>query len=206
MAFRPPNTQCAMEPDDRLNLESALAEWREKCPFDADVTAELEEHLREAFAAGMVNGMSPGAAFREAVAQLGAPAQLMSEFSKLRHPPCCKTMKSSILKSARLRRIARNALLVAAISIPLRAFALTPYRAVGASVAPEIPAGSRVLAWRIAPTFAPGDIAVYQDGERTFLGRIVAVRETELVLIRNNQPEKTVARESIVGRVILTTR
>lgn len=132
--------------------------------------------------------------------------QLTGEFTKLRNTRHSAAMPQSLLQSPRLRRYARRFALAAVIALFLRAFFLTPYRAVGASVAPEIPAGSHVLAWRVAPKFAPGDIAVYQNGDHTFLGRVTAVSDTGLTVARANQPEQSVARRAVIGRVVLTTR
>ena len=195
-----------MESDDRLDLESALARWRASSAFDADTLAELEAHLRDAFADGAARGLPPAKAFREALAQLGDPTQLAGEFSKTQNTRSSKIMNASILQSPRLRRIARNLAIAIAIIVPIRAFALAPYRAVGAEVAPEICPGSRVLAWTIAPTFTRGDIAVYRKDDHAFLGRVAGVSASGIVIANNHHPEQTVPRDFIIGRVILTTR
>ena len=194
-----------MEPDDRLNLESALARWRAGSAVDADTLAELETHLRDAFADGVARGLPPAKAFREALARFGDSSPLASEFSKLQ-PRSSKIMNTSLLQSPRLRRLARNLTIAIAIAVPIRAFALAPYRAVGAEVAPEIRPGSRVLAWTIAPTFTPGDIAVYRKDDHAFLGRVTGVSASGIVIANNHHPEQIVPRDSIIGRVILTTR
>ena len=113
-----------MESDDRIDLESALARWRASSAFDADTLAELETHLRDAFADGIARGLPPANAFRDALAQLGDSSQLASEFSKLPKPNNSKTMNTSLLQSPRLRRLARQLTIAAAIVIPIRAFAI----------------------------------------------------------------------------------
>ena len=196
-----------MESDNRLDLEAALARWRASSAVDADTLDELESHLRDAFADGVTRGLPPAETFREAVAQLGDSAQLASEFSKLQQQPrSSKTMNTSILQSPRLRQYARQFIIAIAVALPIRAFALAPYRAESASVAPEVPAGARVLAWRLAPRFTPGDVAVYRDGDNAFLGRVTRVSANSIVIARNTQPEQAIPRDSIIGRVILTTR
>jgi hypothetical protein len=195
-----------MESDDRVEIEALLARWRVGCAFSSEIIEELEAHLREAAAAGLAQGLSAAQAFREAQTRLGETAELQSEFAKVESTRTSKSMNSSILKSPRLRRITRNLIILIAVALPLRAFVLAPYRAVGASVAPEILPGSRVLAWKIAPKFSPGDIAVYRSGEYTFLGRVTAVRADGLSITRNNQPEQTIAYDVVVGRVIAATR
>ena len=195
-----------MEPDARVNLESSFRRWRAASALDAETLDELEAHLRDAVADGLARGLPPAEAFRDAVAQLGEPAQLAGEFSKLRKHQNSSTMIHTLLHSPRLRRLARQFALAIAIALPLRVFALVPYRVVGASVAPEIPAGSHLIVWQLAPQFAPGDIAAYRDGTHTFLGRVSVVSDTGLTITRADQPTQTIAREAVIGRVILSTR
>ena len=195
-----------MESRDRLEIETLIARWRAGCAFPPDIAAELEAHLRDATAAGMTRGLSPDQAFREAQTRLGEAAELRSEFTKVEQPRTSKSMKTSFLKSPRLRRIARNLIVAIAVVLTLRTFFLTPYRAVGASVAPEIPAGSHVLAWKVAPRFSPGDVAVYREGDHAYLGRVTGVNAEGLSIVRNNQPEQTIAHDLVIGRVIVVTR
>jgi hypothetical protein len=195
-----------MESGDRLEIETLLARWRAGSAFPTDIAAELEAHLRDATAAGITRGLSPDQAFREAQTRLGEAAELRSEFTKLDQTRTSKSMKTSLLESPRLRRIARNVIVTIAVVLTLRTFVLTPYRAVGASVAPEIPAGSRVLAWKIAPRFSPGDVAVYREGDHAYLGRVTGVKAEGISIVRNNQPEQTIAHDLVIGRVIAATR
>lgn len=195
-----------METRDDLNLETALANWRATTALDAQILEELEAHLRDGFAAGLARGLTPTQSFAQALAQLGDLRQLAGEFSKLHQPRRSTAMLSSLLQSPRLRRFARQSAIAIAIALPLRVFVLAPYHAAGASVSPEVPAGSHLLVWRLAPKFVPGDVAAYRDGEKTFLGRVTAVGDSSLSLTRNQKPEFSVPRESVLGRVILTTR
>ena len=195
-----------MESGDRVELEALLARWRAASALDPEVRAELEAHLRDAHAAGVARGLSAAQAFREALAELGEATELASEFAKLESPRTSQSMKTSLLKSPRLRRIARNLIVTIAVVLTLRIFVLTPYRAVGASVAPEIPAGSHVLAWKVAPRFSPGDVAVYREGDHAYLGRVTGVNANGLSIVRNNQPEQTIAHDLVIGRVIAATR
>jgi hypothetical protein len=196
-----------MESSARLDLEIALARWRAASAIDADTLAELESHLRDACADGIARGLAPADAFRAALARLGDPAQLSAEFSKLQQHRSPNTMNiQSLIQSPRLRRYARQLAIAIAIAIPLRVFAVAPYRAPGASVAPEIPKGSHLLVWQLAPTFAPGDIAAYRHGSETYLGRVTAVSATDLTVTRANVPAASIPRASVIGRVILTTR
>lgn len=192
--------------DTAADLEAAVARWRASTKFDAGTRDELETHLRDACADAIARGSNQTEAFSDAIARLGDSARLADEFCKVRKPRHFNTMPTSLLRTPYLRRLARQLAIAIALAVPLRLFVLAPYRAVGACVAPEILPGCHVLAWRVAPQFAPGDIAVYRKGDLTFLGRVTAVNESGLTVARANESEKAVARTSIIGRVILTTR
>jgi hypothetical protein len=195
-----------MESRDRLEIETLLTRWRAAWAFSPDIAAELEAHLRDATAAGIIRGLSADQAFREAQTRLGQSAELRSEFAKVEQTRTSKSMKTSLLKSPRLRRIARNLVVIIAVVLTLRTFVLTPYRSAGASVAPEIPPGSHLLAWKLAPRFSPGDVAVYREGDYAYLGRVTGVNADGLSIIRNNQAEQNIAHDLVIGRVIAATR
>jgi hypothetical protein len=71
----------------------------------------------------------------------------------------------------------------------------------------EIPAGARVLVWKLASQFDPGDIIVFRDpAGRAMFGRIVRADDPHLIISRDGEPDRTVARVDVVGRVVLNTR
>jgi signal peptidase I len=113
---------------------------------------------------------------------------------------------SSILATPRVRRIGRQVLIACAIVLPLRAFAIAPYRVVSNSVAPEVPQYSRVAVWKVGSQFAPGDLAVYHNGEHDYIGRVKDVSPESLTISQNSKPDSIVSRRSVVGRVFLSTR
>jgi hypothetical protein len=192
--------------DTAADLDEAIAHWRASTTFDAGTRDELETHLRDACADAIARGSNQMEAFSDAIARLGDSTRLAGEFCKLREPRPLNTMPTSLLRTPYLRRLARQLAIAVALAVPVRLFVLAPYRAAGASVTPEIPAGSHVLVWRAAPQFTPGDIAVYRNGDLTFLGRVTAVNESGLTVARANESDKAVARANVIGRVILTTR
>jgi hypothetical protein len=192
--------------DMSADFEVAIARWRASATFDAGTRNELETHLRDACAEAIARGSNQTDAFSDAIARLGDSTRLAGEFCKVREPRHLRTMSTSLLRTPYLRRVARQLAIAVALAVPLRLFVFAAYRAAGACVAPEIPAGSHVLAWRVAPQFAPGDIAVYRKDDLAFLGRVTAVNESGLTVARANESEKAVARANVIGRVILTTR
>ncbi len=69
-----------------FDLENAIAAWRRdlasrEIPAD-DTLDELEAHLRDDLDAQLAAGISPEAAFSDALRRLGDPASLKSEFHK----------------------------------------------------------------------------------------------------------------------------
>jgi hypothetical protein len=70
-----------------FNLEQSLAAWRSelaRARLAPAVIAELEIHLRDSIAAQMAAGEPGPEAFVSAVQRLGPPANLKTEFNKLR--------------------------------------------------------------------------------------------------------------------------
>jgi hypothetical protein len=76
------------------------------------------------------------------------------------------------------------------------------------AVTPEIPAGAHVLIEKKATALAAGDIVVYKVEDMNFLGRVVAVDEKNerLVVGRNEESNRSVAKSALLGRAILNTR
>jgi hypothetical protein len=197
-----------MEPEPRLDLEESIVRWRSSLDggaLDADTLAELEAHLRDSIADATSRGASLHEAFSDATRRLGHGGFLSSEFSKLTSHTSTMNLRS-ILTTPRARYIGRLVLIAIAIVLPLRAFAIAPYRVVNDSVAPKVPAKSHVMVWRIAPQFVAGDIAVYHNGDHDWIGRVKAVAPESLTISRTSEPDIEVPRKSVVGRVVLATR
>ncbi|MEO2012847.1 MAG: hypothetical protein ABGZ53_00595 [Fuerstiella sp.] len=68
--------------------------------------------------------------------------------------------------------------------------------------------GARVLAYRLASEYSPGDIVVYEDNERFVLSRVTAIADDgrQLTVHKNDQPETQVSMDHVVGRVVLSMR
>jgi hypothetical protein len=76
------------------------------------------------------------------------------------------------------------------------------------AVAPEVPQGAYLLIDKKAATYAIGDIIVFRVGDNNFLGRVVAVdKDANLLTIgRNDEANRKVAFDSVLGRGVLNTR
>jgi hypothetical protein len=81
----------------------------------------------------------------------------------------------------------------------------------GDGVSPMVPRGSRVLVYKLARSFNPGDVIVYHhDPEQCWMGVIVSQCADGRWLVRRNHATTTetilLPRDQIVGRVFLNTR
>lgn len=91
---------------------------------------------------------------------------------------------------------------VLAIALPLRQFVIAPYVIAGSSAEPELPSGSHILVWKPGQAFAPGDMIAYDHEGKTFVGRVVGASESTVSVNRNGQPNESVPRASVIGKVV----
>lgn len=89
------------------------------------------------------------------------------------------------------------------IALIIRTFFLQPFKADTDAAAPEIPKGSRVLAWKLSRNFAPGDVIVYRRDGVFNLGRVAGSDTNVLYVNRNGKPDFTVARADVLGKVVM---
>jgi len=74
---------------------------------------------------------------------------------------------------------------------------------------PELPVGSRVLVYKLASSYAPGQIVAYAHTTgQTYLGRVESFDPIggTIVLSRNGTGQISVAERDVIGRVVLNTR
>jgi len=88
------------------------------------------------------------------------------------------------------------------IALLLRQFVIAPYVIAGSSAEPELPSGSHILVWKPGPTFARGDMIAYDHEGKTFVGRVVGASESTVSVNRNGQPDESVSRERVIGKVV----
>ncbi|HIF00327.1 MAG TPA: hypothetical protein EYQ63_25810 [Fuerstia sp.] len=114
--------------------------------------------------------------------------------------------------ASRCRRAGRNLVMSIAfalvIAFVVEATVAQSFYAATDGVSPEVPMGARVLAYRLASEYSPGDIVVYEDNERFVLSRVTAIADDgrQLTVHKNDQPETQVSMDHVVGRVVLSTR
>ena len=113
---------------------------------------------------------------------------------------------------SRCRRGSRNLVVTIVVAVVIaftvRATVAQSFYAATNGVSPEVPQGARVLAYRLASAYSPGDIIVFQDKDRFMLSRVTAAADDgrRLTVQKNGQPETQVLLDDVVGRVVLSTR
>ena len=111
----------------------------------------------------------------------------------------------------KMRRLAFAAALLVLLSFAVRATIAEVYFVPGDSVSPILNKGSRVIVYKLASGYAPGDVIVYKPAEDRRLRFLGVVKEVDaatgdLRITRNGHVELTVSHGDIVGRVVANTR
>ena len=89
------------------------------------------------------------------------------------------------------------------IVIIVREFLCEAFVVPGDCAGPEVPRGSRVLAWKLTNRYVPHDLVVYRFSGQTNLGRVVRSDRADLTINRNGEPNANVARgDNVIGKVI----
>jgi hypothetical protein len=185
-------------------LDLVMAHARLAPADERRVRAELADHLHELAVQSGIDSHHP--------------KEMICMFAKEFGDP--KEVGYSIAKSkgrfrTYLKRKTRSAAVAAAVLVVLwftvRATVAEAFQVVGNSVSPLLNPGSRCLVYKLADSYAPGDVIVYKPAENRELRFIGIVKDVnaangELHITRNGHPDLTIARADIVGRVILNTR
>lgn len=82
------------------------------------------------------------------------------------------------------------------------------YRVPVQALEPELPVGSRVLVYKLADSFSPGQIVVYRHTSgQAYLGRVIAHDPGNFLSIeRNGTGAMQITERDVIGRVVLNTR
>lgn len=160
------------------------------------VRAELKDHLAELVEASKLSNPTEIRAMLEE--QFGTPAHVGRSLTAT-YPP-----------KSRARRWLIRCAVAAALLLGVRATVAEVFYTVGDSVAPEVPAGSRCLVFKLRTAYTPGDIiAFHPDADtHTWLGVVKSADPVggTITISRKNQPDMTVSRWQVVGRVVANTR
>jgi hypothetical protein len=184
-------------------LDQVISDARLAPADERRVRSELADHLHE-----LLTHHS----------KLQEPKEILAMFAKEFGDP--KEVGYSIAQSkgrfrTYLKKKARRMSIAAAVLVVLwfavRANVAEAYKVEGNSVAPLLNPGSRCVVYKLAASYAPGDVIVYkpvEDRSRRYLGIVkdVDAATGDLHITRNGRPELKVSHEDLVGRVVLNTR
>ena len=175
---------------DAVLLQANLPRSRDRI-----VRAELKDHLTALVEeSGLLNPTEIRTMLEE---QFGAPARIGN------------SLKPTYPRRSRLQRWLVRGAVAAVLFFGVRATVAEVFYAVTDSAAPQVPAGSRCLVFKRTASYKPGDvIAFHHDPNHTWLGVVKSIDDTAgtITLARKNQPDLTVSRWQLVGRVIANTR
>jgi predicted Ser/Thr protein kinase len=100
------------------------------------------------------------------------------------------------------RHLGRSIVPAIAIALLLRTFVMQPFVVPNNSMEPEITAGSRILVWKLAATYVPGDIVAYRHEDKIWVARVKHAGPTALTLQKNKPPVVEVQPDLVIGKVI----
>jgi hypothetical protein len=166
------------------------------------VRAELAEHLHALVENSQDS--NPKEIFAMLKDQFGNPKKLGLSIAAAKGR--CRTY----LKK-RVRKLPLQIAIALVLAFGVRYAVAEEFYVTGDGVAPMISRGSRVLVYKLANSFNPGDVVVYRSTTGEFLlGAIERENDSSSWLVSRNTAGKKevqdVPRERIVGRVFLNTR
>lgn len=161
------------------------------------VRAELKDHLL--FIAA--KAAQPQEVFAMLNKEFGDPKRIGQAIGGI------QSRFSAYLKKLR-RRLPMQIAAILILALAVRLTVAEAFICTGVGVSPIIPQGSRVLVYKLARTFSPGDVIVFRVADGTNRLGIVKCMLTpdQAIVHRNGQPDQMVALGNIVGRVFLNTR
>jgi len=161
------------------------------------VRGELNEHLQTLFAGKL------------SVNQKEATAMIENEFGKAgiigRGIARAKGRFRTYLKKQR-RRLPITIPVALVLALSVRWAVAETFYAAGSGAEPLIPQGSRVVVYKLAKSFLPGDVIVFRVSDVYLLGIVKGQAANGLVVGRHEEPDMMVQLDKVVGRVFLNTR
>ncbi len=169
---------------------------------ERNVRAELSEHLHEL--AAPAESSNPTEVYAMLKNQFGTPKLVGRAIAAAKG-----RLRTYFKKTARKLPLRVGIALVLAFAV--RFAVAQAFYVPGNAVSPVVPRGSRVLVYKLAKSFDPGDVVVYRVASGEYrIGIVVHQTHDDVWLIERNNgsaKERTdIARQDIIGRVFLNTR
>ena len=132
---------------------------------------------------------------------IGVASQI--EFSERRLAAAAAGLPSRVGFKNRLRKFLLLKLPIALIMVLIiRTFFLQAFRVATDAAAPEIPAGSHFLVWKLTRHFVTGDLIAYRSDHSAYVGRVVSHGGGAISVNRNGEADIVVPATNIIGKVI----
>jgi len=157
--------------------------------------AELRDHLESLVQDHLLAGSAPAEAVQAACANFGEPSWLGRSLRE--------ALGGWRIWKSRFLRPLPVLLVLFFLGWGVNTYAFEVYSIVGASVAPRLEKGSRVVVEKWGEPIRPNDIVVYKDGSRSLVGIVDGIRGGDKLSVhRNDVGGLIVDRSRVVGRVV----
>jgi hypothetical protein len=183
-------------------LENVLC-WADLAPADErNVRAELAEHVHQMELESRTN--DPKEIYAMLKEQFGSEKKLGRAIATAKG-----RIRTYFKKKRRVWPI--QCAIAVVLGLAVRFALAQPFYVAGEGVSPLVPKGSRVLVYKWATSFSPGDVVAYRYGDSEYRLGIVnrETRDGHWLVERTTAGKKETTEltcERIVGRVILNTR
>jgi hypothetical protein len=165
---------------------------------EPSVRAELSEHIH--LLVDSYQNSTPTEIYAMLKEQFGAPKRVGRAIAAAKG-----RMRTWFKK--RVRKLPLKVGIALVLVFSIRYAVAQPFYVSGNGAAPMIPRGSRILVYKLARSFSPGDIVVFKIANGEYrVGSIVSKDTADGWLIERNKQVQDIAHENIVGRVFLNTR
>jgi len=181
------------------NLEDYLnriIEVADLAPRDARrVRGELQCHLSELLDAGRRQDRSESEVMKMVEGEFGSPEELAAMIAKARG-----RFRTYLKKQA--RRLPMSLAVALVLALAIRATAVEAFRVTTDSVAPRVPARSRVLVNKLSRHVDANDVIIFRLDADCKVGIVKQVdADGALVVVhRNGEPDVSVRSDQIVGK------
>ncbi len=164
------------------------------------VRAELKDHLAELIAKASKHPSSHKEITAMLENEFGKPDVIGKEIAAAKRP-----LRSRLTSLKKGLPLALAACLVLALSI--RWAVAEPFYVPGKGAEPLIPQGSRILVYKLASDFRPGDVIAFHTPRGPILLGIVKANNGGVFTVsRNGEADREISHAQVIGRVLANTR
>jgi hypothetical protein len=185
---------------DRVMFAANLA------PMDAKkVRSELQEHLAELLESEGISTTSIPEIWNILENKFGSPEKLGKEIARSKGRFLTLLKKEARRFKGEIFAV-RAWLLAFLILLPLRTFAISPYRMATDDVSPLVPRGSWLLVNKLSTSYSPGDVVVFTGEDFKAIVAVIKKTSGSQIVISRKDGDLLIDDHLIVGKVVLQSR